>query len=85
MASPTHGPSHAHSPAARSPAFHSSLSTTAVDPTASGLARWLTQRPREESWNALDLSEKQPAADTPGCGPREAGWDIKDRDGGVRL
>lgn len=54
MSSSTHLPS--------GPASFQTLSTIPIDLNSSGLARWLAQLPREESWNAIHLREKQPKA-----------------------
>ena len=48
------GSEHATGPAS----FHA-LSSIAVDPDASGLSRWLTQRPHQESWDAMNLRQDQ--------------------------
>jgi hypothetical protein len=86
MSSQTDAPSQTNTPTACSASFLSVLFTTPIDPTASRLARWLAQQPKDESWNALHLSEKQqPTADTPDRDPRKAGGNIKDRDVGARL
>ncbi len=57
MSNSTHTPSE--SAQVTGPASFQTLSTIAVDLDASGLTRWLTQRPHQESWNTMNLRQDQ--------------------------